>query len=561
MQRLGVVLSALAAAAVAPSAWAQTEAEGSIFQSEAIAAVSTNPALAAERSRVRAVRQAMPQAWAELLPQVSVDATAIEQDSTEEGFAFTVREQPEYWIASVRSSTLLFGSGRVLASTRQARAQIASAVALYQDAVQSLALEFTQAYTQTIFARAALEAQQESLANLEEQVRFARANQREGFLTRTDVAQAEARVALARADLARARGRVVEAAELYARIAGHAPGNLSAPPALEGLPANLDDAVTYAENEHPALVAAVADVAAANAAVDLAASNGRMRLFLESTNSTFDAIGDNEDFTQEFESNVSVRASMQLFSGGANRARTRQQSYVRDAARHTLVDTQRRVRQQVNVAWSDLDSARSRLDASRTRLEAAELASRGTRREQQFGQRSMIDVLNQEQERLSARVALAEAERDVAIAERRLASSVGIIAPLLGIERAANPRREPRPGPPVVEDDQWSDHVPVAPTNRPRPTRPVVMEDDEGFPIRTNPSASHEHTSAAPVVEEPAATPTSQTAASAPVAIETPEPAPAPPVEEQASTAAQPAAASRRERRRASPAADNDDWW
>lgn len=464
MRLMRAIISTFAVVALAaPDAWAQRrsqtpveELEGPTFQSEAVTAISTNPSLAAERARVRAVRQALPQAWAELLPQVTVDATAIEQDSSEDEFlpAFTIREQPEYWIASVRSSTLLFGSGRVLASTRQARAQIASAVALYQEAVQSLALEFTQAYAETIFSREALAAQQESLANLQEQVRFARANQREGFLTRTDVAQAEARVAQAEAELARARARVNEAVQLYTRVVGHAPGDLPPPPPLEGLPANVDDALAHALDEHPALVAAAAEVAGANASVDLAAANGRLRLFLESTNSTFDAIGGTNDFAQEFESTVSVRVYVPLFSGGSNRSRVRQQRHVRDATRYSLMDTQRRLSQRVNVSWSELDSARARLEASRTRLEAAELANRGTRREQQFGQRSMIDVLNQEQERLSARVALAEAERDVVIAERVLAASIGIIAPLLGVERAAQPRRERRPGPVIIDNDE-----------------------------------------------------------------------------------------------------------
>jgi outer membrane protein len=461
------IISVFAIATLAaPDAWAQRrrqpapveDVRAPTFQSEALIAVSTNPGLAAERTRVRAVRQALPQAWAELLPQVTADASAIEQDSSEDEFtpAFTIREQPEYWVASVRSSTLLFGSGRVLASTRQARAQIASAVAMYQEAVQTIALEFTQAYAETRFAREALAAQQESLTNLEEQVRFARANQREGFLTRTDVAQAEARVAQAQAELARARARLNEATQLYARIVGHVPGELPAVPALDGLPLNVDDALAYALDEHPALVAAAADVAGANAAVDLAASNGRMRLFLESSNSTFDAIGGTNDFAQEWESSVSVRVTVPLFSGGANRSRVRQQRYVRDASRYALMDTQRRVSQRVNTSWSQLDSARARVAASRTRLEAAELANRGTRREQQFGQRSMIDVLNQEQERLSARVALAEAERDVVIAERVLASSIGIIAPLLGIYEAANPRRERRPSPITRDnDDLW----------------------------------------------------------------------------------------------------------
>lgn len=458
MIRAACLTLAIATCAVSTAA-AQTHADGGArtFQSEAIDAIATNPALAAERSRVRAVRQALPQAWAELLPQVSVDASAIEQDSTEDEFlpAFTIREQPEYWIASVRSSTLLFGSGRVLASTRQARAQIASAVALYQQAVQSVAVDFTESYVETIFTQAALQAQQESLANLQEQVRFARANQREGFLTRTDVAQAEARAAQAVADLAQAQSRVMQASQRYARIAGHTPEELEPPPPLDGLPANLDDALAFAENEHPALVAAAAEIAGANAAVDLAAAGGRLRLFLESSNSTFDAIGGSNDFGQEFESSVSVRVYVPLFSGGANGARTRQQRHVRDAARYSLMDTQRRVREQVIVSWNNLEASRVRLDASRARLEAAQLANTGTLREQQFGQRSMIDVLNQEQELLAARLSVAQAERDVALAERVLASAIGNIAPLLGVERAANPRRERRPRPTVVEDDEW----------------------------------------------------------------------------------------------------------
>lgn len=436
-------LAAMIAAIAAP-------ASAQDFQSEVMSAVGSNSRLAAERARLRAVRQALPMAWAEIMPQVNADVSLLEIDHSEERLAFTIRDQPEYWIASVRVSTLIFGSGRVMASVRQARAQIASAVALYQDAVQNLAVEFTEAYGEVRFARETLAAQEESLANLEEQARFARANRREGFLTHTDVAQAEARVALARADLARARTRLVQANELYTRIAGHPPGVSERPAALTGLPTDLETALATAEDEHPALAAAVANVLASDAAFDLAATGGRLRVFLESTNGTFDAASTNE-FSQEFESSVALRASIPLFAGGAIRARTRQQRYLRDVAQHELADVQQRLRERVVVSWSALESANARLEASRTRMEAAELASRGVRREQQFGQRSMIDVLNQEQERLSARVALAEADRDALVAERALGASVGLIASLLGLTEPPRPPRQ------VFSDDS-DDH-------------------------------------------------------------------------------------------------------
>jgi outer membrane protein len=429
---MGMVV--MAAAAVSPS-YAQT------LEEETRATIVTSPVLGAERARLEAVRETRAVAWSELLPQISLDASAVDfargsdSNAAANNFFSQTRELPNYWVATIRSSTLLFGSGRVWASTRQARAQIASALALYQDAVQNLALELANAYGEARFARAALEAQEQSLANLQEQERFARANLREGFLTRTDVAQAEARVALARADLARARSRVIQADQSYMRITGHPPGALEAPAALSGLPASLEAAIEAAQ-DHPALVAAAADIQVAEAAVDSAASNGRMRIFLDTAHSRLDAMENYSPrdirWEEDYEQQVSLRVSIPLFSGGANRARTRQQRHLRDAANYQLADVQRRVRENVTVAWSQLDAARARLESAGLRLEAAELASRGVRREQQFGQRSMIDVLNQEQELLTARIGLGEAQRDIMIAERSLAVSAGLIAPLLG---------------------------------------------------------------------------------------------------------------------------------
>lgn len=437
---------------LAAACWlAATPALSEEFEGELALAVANSPVLSAERSRVNAVRQSLPAAWAEALPQVIVDAAAIAQDSSEERLAFTIRDQPEYWVATVRVSTLLFGGGRVWASTRQARAQVISAVALYQDAVQSFAEQFSEAYATVRFARERVDAVEENLANLEEQLRFARANQREGFLTRTDVAQAEARVALARAELAQARADLTEATEFYMRIAGHPPADLAAPGAVVGLPGSLSEAIEIAADEHPALVSAAANVEAAEAAVDLAGANGRMRVYLESSNSTYDAF-DPSEFTPQYDTSVSVRATIPLFTGGAALARERQQRHLHRAARSEEREVQRRVQERVSVAWASLEAARARLLASRARLEAAELASRGVRREQQFGQRSMIDVLNQEQERLEARVALAEAERDVVIAERRLASATGLIRSIFGLDRTE--RRERRVEHVSSDDDE-----------------------------------------------------------------------------------------------------------
>jgi outer membrane protein len=91
-------------------------------------AVETNPSLAAQRQRLRAAREALPQALSEALPQVSVGGLAARTDRDGEGPLIDT-PPTEAWSASANASQLLFGSGRVLATTRAARAQNSGAAA------------------------------------------------------------------------------------------------------------------------------------------------------------------------------------------------------------------------------------------------------------------------------------------------------------------------------------------------------------------------------------------------------------------------------------------------
>jgi|CXWL01.1.fsa_nt_gi outer membrane protein len=424
------------------------QANGESLPDAMATALETNPSLASARAQVRGVRESLPLAWSEALPQISGNASATQTLRGENTPAFTIREQPEYWIATLNTSTLLFGGGRVWASTRQARAQIATAIASYQDIAQTLLLDVTRAYAEVITAREAKLAQEQSLANLEEQLRYVNANVRQGFLTQTDLAQARARVEQARAGLAQSDLQVVQASEAYRRLVGHAPGELEPTPQLEGLPGDLETALGIAVDNSPTIMAAVGAVQAADAAVDVAAANGRARLTVDTQNSFFETI-DQRNVREAGEDSLSVRLSIPLFSGGAITARTRQQRATRSAAEFDLTNTQREVHERVSVAWSRVNASQATLNASRVRVEAAELAQRGMQREQQAGLRSVIDVLNQEEELLRARVDLYRAERDYLVSQRELAASVGRLAPLSLMETPVGERRRvaPRPDP------------------------------------------------------------------------------------------------------------------
>lgn len=422
--RSSSLLAALAGLVLCNSAAAETLPEALTD------ALRTSPQLASERAQLNAVRQELPLAWSEALPQITTSASALHQQQSEPTFVATVRQEPQYWVGTVNSSILLFGSGRVWSSTREARARIASAVASYDDAAQQLMLQVVNAYGGVLLARSVKEAQDRALSNLQEQLRYVQANVDHGFLTHTDLAQARARVEQARAGVASANVDLVQADETYLRLIGHSPGELDPAPSLDGLPANLDAALEIAGRENPRIVSATANVQQARAAIGVAASAGRARVTLEASDSIFGAIDPRPNSRQQSEDVISLRATLPLFSGGSVWARTRQEHYRHSAAEMDLANTQRQVHEDVSVAWANVYATRATVSSSHARLEAAELAQRGMVREQQAGLRTTIDVLNQEQELLSARVDLARAQRDALVADRQLAATIGRLAAL-----------------------------------------------------------------------------------------------------------------------------------
>jgi outer membrane protein len=388
------------------------------------AAVESNPTLAAQRQRLNATREALPQAWAEALPQISLSADAT-RSSTDADNPANDRPANEDWGASANASQLLFGGGRVLASTRAARAQIRGAVADYDNTLQTLLLDVTRAYADVRQALAVVSARETTVSNLSTLLEYSQAQFDAGVVTRTDVAQAQARLAQARTQLVQAQGGLAAAVQAYQRLVGRPPSDLQAPPATNGLPTDLQSALDTAGRQSPVLRGAVADTELADANVDVAAAAGRLRVTLEGSQS-IGADFDESDSEVRGDS-VGVRLSVPLFQGGAVRSRTRQQRANRAAANLDLAATQRSVQETVTNAWTGLASSQAAVISAREQVEAAELAYEGVRLEQETGLRSTVEVLDQEQDLLDARIALAQAERDLAVAERQMLASQGML--------------------------------------------------------------------------------------------------------------------------------------
>ena len=415
-----LVIASLAAliAATSPVS-AETLAESMVSAGE------SNPTLAAQRQRLNATREALPQALAAALPQVSISAGASASDRDSDNIALE-GDRGETWSTNANVSQLLFGSGRVLASTRAARAQIAGAVADYELAQQTLLLDVKRAYADVSQAQAVVAARETTVSNLSRLLEYAQAQFDAGVVTRTDVAQSQARFAQARTQLVQAQGALAASVQAYQRLVGRPPSNLIAPPPATGLPPDLAAALDLSVENSPVLIGAQADTRLADANVDSAAAQGRANVSLEAGYGM--GADFNDDTSETSTDSVGVRVSIPLFPGGAIRSRTRAQRALRSASNLDLASAQRNVQESVTNAWTGLASARAAVDSAREQVEAAELAYEGVTLEQETGLRSTVEVLDQEADLLTARLSLAQAERDLVVAERQMLASVGVLS-------------------------------------------------------------------------------------------------------------------------------------
>lgn len=240
-----------------------------------------------------------------------------------------------------------------------------------------------------------------------------------GEVTRTDVAQAEARLAAARASLAAAEGDLAASREAYKAATGHYPGPLAAAPRAPALPASLDEARAIAQRSHPAILQAQHQAKVSDIQISRAAAERMPELTGNA------ALTKNEGGTDR--SSIGIELSQTIFSGGALSAAHRKAIAGRDASRAALLQSSVTITQGVGNAWADIEVARAQIAATERRIEAATIAYEGVREEAKLGARTTLDVLDAEQELLDARATKITAEANLQVANYSLLASMGLL--------------------------------------------------------------------------------------------------------------------------------------
>ena len=281
-----------------------------------------------------------------------------------------------------------------------------------------------QAYMNVLSNTATLELNRNNVEVLEEQLRQTRDRFNVGEVTRTDVAQAEARLAGARSQVSAAESALRTSIGIYRQNVGVEPRSLAPGRPLDRfVPGSLDAAIAIGLQEHPQIISAIHALDAAEAQVKVLEGQ------LAPQVSVAGSVAQRYDSTFAGDSGVQAsiigRLTIPIYEGGQVYAQVRQQKELVGQYRIQVDQIRDQVRASVVDFWGRLEAAKAQVIAAQAQVQANEVALNGVREEARVGQRTTLDVLNAQQELLNSRVNLIVAQRDRVIYSYGVVQAIG----------------------------------------------------------------------------------------------------------------------------------------
>lgn len=411
-------------------------------------AYQNNPTLQAQRATQRALDETYVQARTGWRPTLTLGANAAYSetriparaggsglDRNGDGIPDIVRGQISETNSSRIGATFtqpIWTGGRVAAAVNAANADVLAGRENLRRVEAQVLVSVIQAYSDVRRDQEVLRIRQENVNVLTRQLQESQARFDVGEVTRTDVAQSQARLAQAQASLQSAQAQLAISRAVYATQVGQNPGELAPEPSLAFLlPSDPDQAYQIAEQFNPQLRAQQFAEQASRARVAGAKADRMPQVSAQATYGfSGPAIPDrpSDVFQRDLYSRGitgTISASVPLFSGGLTSSRVRQAVERNTADRITVEGVRRNVLQGVTQFWSQLIAARATIASSEEQVRAARIAAEGTRQEQQVGLRTTIDVLNAEQELRQAELNAVSSRRDEYVAAANVLATMG----------------------------------------------------------------------------------------------------------------------------------------
>ena len=383
-----------------------------------------NPTLNAQRENLKATDANVAIARSAGRPTVSGTA-GVTRDLTRSGRFDVGTGRGPFLNAGVDVAYPLYQGGTVKNDIKAAKTRVEAGRATLRAVEGDVFTEAVAAYMDVIRDRAALELNRNNVKVLETNLQATQDRFEIGDVTRTDVAQSEARLSLARSRVALAEGRLTSSEQNYRRVIGKQPDQLQPPPPLPPLPATADEAVRIALADNPDLIAVTRQAEAAGYDVKAARGTRLPSFSAVAAGDYFDATGDDRGLQSGTATSVGVQGRVPFYQGGLPSARIRQAQAIEGQTLEQRIGTERAVVSVTRSAYADYQAALDAIHSNDVAVKANELALEGVRAENSVGTRTILDVLDAEQELLNSQVLLVTARRDAYVAGFQLLNAMG----------------------------------------------------------------------------------------------------------------------------------------
>ncbi|MBK5919692.1 hypothetical protein CCR80_01405 [Rhodothalassium salexigens] len=417
------------AAVLVPTAGLMAGPAQAVTLREALAtAYTSNPTLEAQRAQLRAVDENVARANSNWRPtvsgQMSVGQSRIESVQPGNPQSSIINSDDRTYSGQI-NQPVFRGFANFNARSR-AEAEVEAGRAQLLQTEQQVLQEAATVFMDVVRDQAVLSLNDNQVKVLRRQLEASQDRFRVGEITRTDVAQSEARLAGAISARIQAQGTLETSRATYERVVGNYPGTLDKPADLPELPADLDTAREMGTEMNPVILAARANEQAAKFQVE--ENKGQLLPQIDLRGSVSRNVGAFGPFTQSTDRlAASAQINIPLYQGGAVSSDIRRAKQTRSQRLMQIAEANRQVYADVRSAWEQFRAARASIESTSSQVSANEIALEGVRQEAAVGSRTTLDVLDAEQELLNSRVELVRAERNQFAAAFALLRAVGLL--------------------------------------------------------------------------------------------------------------------------------------
>lgn len=403
--------------------------------------IQSNPEILAEANRRISVDKTIDQARAGYLPQVDLDLGYGHEYTNNPATRPPGGRSLNRGEAGIAANQMLYDGFYTKSEVDRTSSSAESAGFSVSDISETTSLRAVEVYLNVLRRQELLELTENNLAAHEKIYGQIQQRADSGVGRGADTDQAGARLALSQANLAADKGNLEDANSNYMRVIGNMPENTTNPGdgCCDRAPATLEDAINIAQNQHPAIRAALAGHEASLAGTQgaKAAFHPRVDLQLSArADNNLNADGDNllRNEGHQKELQAMFRLQQNLFNGGADVARVAQMESLSEQQKQQILNAQRQIEQDVRLAWNALQTAQERLPRLKLRVESAEKTREAYAQQFNLGQRTLLDLLDSENELLTAGADYTEAYYDQLYACYWLAEAMGQLLPALELE-------------------------------------------------------------------------------------------------------------------------------